>query len=113
MDTNRGKIMKNESEDTLTNSCLPDEIIFDILSYVPLKNRKRAQVFFRKGVAYCIWFVETDDDIDILDMENESHIGHTAFAIGFFHKLSSNVRLSFAEIVKDGLHVLVLEDYRN
>lgn len=84
------------------------------------RKRDRIQVFFGKGsVAYCISWDNVDIGVDVFDMENESYIGHTNFPKGnFFPKLSTtnlldwNGQLSFAEIVKDELHVLVLEDHK-
>lgn len=59
-------------------------------------------------LAYCIWHVETDIEIDVLDMVNETYIGHTRPAL-----LSDwNGQLSFIAQVKDELHVMVLNDYR-
>lgn len=86
------------------------------------RKRKSIEVLFRMGVAYCISYIEMEDDdldieVDVLDMVNESYIGHTTLPRGFFSKLSStnlsdwNGRLSFAELVKDELHVLVLDDH--
>ncbi|KAF3642841.1 hypothetical protein FXO38_20895 [Capsicum annuum] len=47
------------------------------------RNSKRTEVFFRNGVDYWICFVETaalgQDDIDVLDMKNDSYIGPTTF----------------------------------
>ncbi|XP_060168416.1 uncharacterized protein LOC132599182 [Lycium barbarum] len=94
---------------------------------VPLPNlshekRKSIQVFFRMGVAYCIWHVQrdahddlTDIQVDVLDMVNETYIGRTTFPRGFFSStnlMDWNGRLSFAQLLKDELHVLVLNDYR-
>lgn len=57
------------------------------------RNSKRTEVFFRNGVDYWICFVETaalgQDDIDVLDMKNDSYIGPTTFPKGFFAKLST------------------------
>nr|XP_033512017.1 uncharacterized protein LOC117276762 [Nicotiana tomentosiformis] len=59
---------------------------------------------------------------DVLDMVNERYIGHTTFPRGgCFSKLSLcsinlldwNGRLSFAQLVKGELFILVLHDYRN
>uniref|UniRef100_M1DUD0 F-box domain-containing protein n=1 Tax=Solanum tuberosum TaxID=4113 RepID=M1DUD0_SOLTU len=82
-------------------------------------NNKRngIQVFFRTGVAYCIWHIDncTDIEIDVLDMINETYIGHTILPRGFFTSPSLmdwNGQLSFVEQVNDELRVLVLNDYR-
>ncbi|KAK4740215.1 hypothetical protein R3W88_003912 [Solanum pinnatisectum] len=72
------------------------------------KNKKRneIQVFFRMGVAYCIWYIDdcTDIEIDVL-------------GYGFLFTSTSlmdwNGQLSFVRQVKDELHVLVLNDYSN
>ncbi|OIT29098.1 hypothetical protein A4A49_22859 [Nicotiana attenuata] len=84
--------------------------------------REGVVLFFRRGVAYCIWAAENNLDIhvDILDMVNESYIGHTTLSVGTFisdglnriQLLDWNGQLSFAEVVNDELHVLVLDDYR-
>uniref|UniRef100_K4B3I6 F-box associated domain-containing protein n=1 Tax=Solanum lycopersicum TaxID=4081 RepID=K4B3I6_SOLLC len=86
----------------------------------PENNKRRngrIQVFFRKGVAYCIWYIDDDDmEIDVLDMVNETYIGHTTLPRGGFFARPSlmdwNGQLSFVEQVKDELRVLVLKDYR-
>uniref|UniRef100_M1DBU2 F-box associated domain-containing protein n=1 Tax=Solanum tuberosum TaxID=4113 RepID=M1DBU2_SOLTU len=79
------------------------------------------QLFFRRGVAYCIRFVETTEEIDdiqvdIIDMVNETYIGRTIFPRERFmsttlHLLDWNGHLSFAQLVKDELHVLKLDDH--
>lgn len=82
------------------------------------------QLLFRMGVAYCIWFVKTDGDddihVDVVDMVNETYIGHTTFPRSTFlskltmsttHILDWNGRLSFAQLLNDQLHVLVLDDH--
>ncbi|KAF3632561.1 hypothetical protein FXO38_26106 [Capsicum annuum] len=59
--------------------------------------------------------IDVDTEVDILDMENDGYIGHTTFPKGFLttvNLLDWNGHLSFAEIVKDELHVLVLQDYK-
>ncbi|WMV13070.1 hypothetical protein MTR67_006455 [Solanum verrucosum] len=83
------------------------------------ENNKRngIQVFFRTGVAYCIWHIDdcTDIEIDVLDMVNETYIGHTILPRGFFTSPSLmdwNGQLSFIEQVNDELRVLVLNDYK-
>ncbi|KAF3623854.1 hypothetical protein FXO37_31644 [Capsicum annuum] len=68
-------------------------------------KRKKIQVFLGEGrsVAHCISQddddIDVDTEVDILDMENDGYIDW-------------NGHLSFAEIVKDELHVLVLQDYK-
>ncbi|KAH0780610.1 hypothetical protein KY290_000208 [Solanum tuberosum] len=79
------------------------------------------QLFFRRGVAYCIRFVESTEEIDdiqidIIDMVNETYIGRTTFPRERFmnttlHLMDWNGRLSFAQLVKDELHVLKLDDH--
>uniref|UniRef100_M1DCM3 F-box domain-containing protein n=1 Tax=Solanum tuberosum TaxID=4113 RepID=M1DCM3_SOLTU len=82
------------------------------------KRRNEIQVFFRMGVAYCIWHIDdcTDIEIDVLDMVNETYIGRTSLSKGFLFTSTSlmdwNGQLSFVRQVKDELHVLVLNDYR-
>ncbi|KAH0643316.1 hypothetical protein KY290_034926 [Solanum tuberosum] len=76
------------------------------------KRRNEIQVFFRMGVAYCIWHIDdcTDIEIDVLDMVNETYIGRTSLSKGFLFTSTSlmdwNGQLSFVRQVKDELHVL-------
>ncbi|KAG5614457.1 hypothetical protein H5410_014281 [Solanum commersonii] len=53
------------------------------------KRKKRIDVMFRKELAYCLWYIETGDfrddvdlEIDVLDMVNEKYIGPTTFPAG-------------------------------
>ncbi|KAK4733460.1 hypothetical protein R3W88_007721 [Solanum pinnatisectum] len=89
------------------------------------KRKKRIDVVFRKELAYCLWYIETGDfrddvdlEIDVLDMVNEKYIGHTTFPAGFvFPKFSVRRNdlfdwkgmLAFDQQVKDALHVLVFD----
>ncbi|KAH0760883.1 hypothetical protein KY290_016956 [Solanum tuberosum] len=89
------------------------------------KRKKRIDIVFRKELAYCLWYTETGDfrddvdlEIDVLDMVNEKYIGHTTFPAGFvFPKFSLRHNdlfdwkgmLAFDQQVKDVLHVLVFD----
>ncbi|PHT29086.1 hypothetical protein CQW23_31315 [Capsicum baccatum] len=87
------------------------------------RMRNNIQLFFRKGVAYCICFLETTEEVDdiqvdVVDIDNETYIGRTTFPrVSFFpelamlHLLDWNGRLSFSQLLKDELHVLVLDDH--
>ncbi|KAM3301607.1 hypothetical protein P3S67_016109 [Capsicum chacoense] len=87
------------------------------------RTRNSIQLFFRKGVAYCICFLETTEEVDdiqvdVVDMVNETYIGRTTFPrVSFFpelamlHLLDWNGRLSFSQLLKDELHVLVPDDH--
>uniref|UniRef100_M1CBT2 PORR domain-containing protein n=1 Tax=Solanum tuberosum TaxID=4113 RepID=M1CBT2_SOLTU len=73
-------------------------------------------VFTNLGIVYSIWDAEecSHIGIDILDMVNESYIGHTTLPTCFYTKDDCklwNGKLSFAKIVKDEVHVLILESY--
>ncbi|KAK6805857.1 hypothetical protein RDI58_003642 [Solanum bulbocastanum] len=67
-----------------------------------LKERNEIQVFFRMGVAYCIWHIDdcTDIEIDVLDMVNETYIGRTSLSKVFLFTSTSlmdwNGQLSFS-----------------
>ncbi|KAM3376746.1 hypothetical protein P3S68_009159 [Capsicum galapagoense] len=96
--------------------------VLTCLINVPKIARGRKFRFFwgeGRSVAYCISQddddIDVDTEVDILDMENDGYIGHTTFPKGFsttVNLLDWNGHLSFAEIVKDELHVLVLQDYK-
>ncbi|KAH0727083.1 hypothetical protein KY284_002948 [Solanum tuberosum] len=73
-------------------------------------------VFTNLGIVYSIWDAEeySHIGIDILDMVSESYIGHTTLPTCFYTKDDCklwNGKLSFAKIVKDEVHVLILESY--
>ncbi|KAF3614161.1 hypothetical protein FXO38_33413 [Capsicum annuum] len=101
--------------------CAIDKVVPPLPCYGQI--RSSIQLFFRKGVAYCICFVKTmeevdDIQVDVLDMVNETYIGRTTFPrasffpeLGMLHLLDWNGRLSFAQLLKDELHVLVLDDH--
>ncbi|KAM3198790.1 hypothetical protein P3L10_024806 [Capsicum annuum] len=80
------------------------------------EKRDGIQIFFRMGVAYCIWHVQRDHglidvEIDVLDMVNETYIAHTTIPRGFLtnaYVMDCDGRLSFVEQVKNELHALVL-----
>ncbi|KAK4368373.1 hypothetical protein RND71_012165 [Anisodus tanguticus] len=80
------------------------------------RKRKSMQFFFRMGVAYCIcFFDDLDRQVDVLDMINETYTGRRAhFDLSMMssttHLLDWNGRLSFAQLLKDELHVLILDD---
>ncbi|XP_009612796.1 uncharacterized protein LOC107771610 [Nicotiana tabacum] len=67
------------------------------------------------GTAYSMWDTTNSHiGIDIVDMVNDSYIGHTTFPNGFYSKddcILWKRKLSFAKVVKDEVHVMVLEDY--
>ncbi|MCD7466342.1 hypothetical protein HAX54_002952 [Datura stramonium] len=85
------------------------------------RNCAKIKVFSAMGIGYVIW----DDDatnsstigIDILDMVNDSYIGQTStFRTSCNYTKDDcilwNGKLSFGKIVKEELHVLVLEVYK-
>ncbi|KAH0685480.1 hypothetical protein KY290_016958 [Solanum tuberosum] len=84
------------------------------------KRKKRIDIVFRKELAYCLWYTETGDfrddvdlEIDVLDMVNEKYIGHTTFPAGFSLRRNDlfdwKGMLAFDQQVKDVLHVLVFD----
>ncbi|CAN4110718.1 unnamed protein product [Withania somnifera] len=84
----------------------------------PVKRHSRQiRILHEMGISYSIWntAVNSHLGIDILDMVNDSYIGHTTFPTGYYTKddcIIWNGKLSFSKIVKEELHVLVLDDYK-
>uniref|UniRef100_M1CBT1 Uncharacterized protein n=1 Tax=Solanum tuberosum TaxID=4113 RepID=M1CBT1_SOLTU len=73
------------------------------------------------GIGYIFWDIDNgvpnpSIGIDVLDMVNDRYIGYTTFPMNYYTKdecILWNGKLSFAKIVKDELHILVLEfDYK-
>lgn len=81
------------------------------------RHTNQTIVVFSFGTAFSIWDAEAYSyiGIDILDMVNDSYIGHTTLSTSFYTKddfMYWNGKLSFAKIVKEELHVLVLDVYK-
>lgn len=74
--------------------------------YHAKKKRNGIRLFFRTGVAYCIWHMDdcTDIEIDVMDMVNETYIGRTSLTKGFLFTSTSIMdwggQLSFVRQVK-------------
>lgn len=81
------------------------------------RHTNQTIVVIASGAAYSIWDAEAYSciGIDILDMVNDTYIGHTTLSTSFYKKedcMYWNGKLSFAKIVKEELHVLVLDVYK-
>ncbi|XP_055814866.1 uncharacterized protein LOC129884607 [Solanum dulcamara] len=82
------------------------------------KHTNQIKVVIAVGTAYIIWDAEAYShlEIDILDMVNDSYIGHTIFPTGNFYTKDDGIlwngKLSLAKIVEEELHVLVLDVYK-
>ncbi|XP_055816333.1 F-box protein At1g30790-like isoform X2 [Solanum dulcamara] len=82
------------------------------------KHTNQIKLVFASGTAYSIWNAEAYSHlgIDILDMVNDSYIGHTTFPTSDFYTKNDgilwNEKLALAKIVKEELHVLVLDVYK-
>ncbi|KAH0731848.1 hypothetical protein KY289_003036 [Solanum tuberosum] len=86
------------------------------------KQSKNIGVVFGMGIGYIFWDIDNgvpnpSIGIDVLDMVNDRYIGYTTFPMNHYYTKDEcilwNGKLSFAKIVKDELHMLVLEfDYK-
>ncbi|XP_027769140.1 uncharacterized protein LOC114075087 [Solanum pennellii] len=80
----------------------------------PIIKRSKIKALFALRTGYIIWDIASATGIDIVDMVNDSYIGHINFPTSNFYNKHDdcilwNEKLSLAKLVKDELHVLLLD----